>query len=158
MNKNVWLFTRLSTFSGNDSLKKIMDNCRNKALAKGYTVVNETLVIGSSKVAKAAIEDIIEQNNINKIADCIFSINGNCLSRDLKTAQEMYEYIVTNGMNFESSTDDVALLDKNNPVGAVFNALANGKEQLPDDFEDENYGNSLDLDDESINEQIGQVM
>ena len=67
--KKVWLFSRVSTFTGNDEIRKVMDNCRNKALEKGYAVVEETMVVGSSYLAKAAVTDIIERNNIEKKAE-----------------------------------------------------------------------------------------
>ena len=150
--KKVWLFSRLSEFTDNESIKRTMDVCRNKALKKGYTVVDETIVIGSSDLAKAAIKDIIDHNN-EYGAECIFSINGNALSRDLKTAQEIYEYITENGMKFETAHDDTVLLGKNNPVGAVFNLLATGQKQLPEDFPFEDQEQMLDDSEEPWNTQ-----
>ena len=156
MSKRVWLFSRLSTFTGSDGLKRVMDNCRNKALEKGYTIVDETVVIGSSDLAKAAVTDIINHNDIENGAECIFAVNGNSLSMDLKTAQEIYEYITTNGMKFETSADDTILLDRHNPVGSVFSQLATGAKQLPDDFEFEDQVDSID--EESSYELMGQTM
>lgn len=156
--KKVWLFSRLSEFTDNESVKKTMDVCRNKALEKGYTVVDETMVVGSSDLAKAAVTDIIERNNIEKKAECIFSINGNALATDLKKAQEIYEYITENGMNFETSAGDTALLDKQDPVGAVFNLLATGQKQLPEDFPFEDSDEVIDEDENPWNEQMVQTM
>lgn len=156
--KKVWLFSRVSTFTGNDKIRKVMDNCRNKALEKGYAVVEETMVVGSSYLAKAAVTDIIERNNIEKKAECIFSINGNALATDLKKAQEIYEYITENGMSFETSAGDIALLDKQDPVGAVFNLLATGQKQLPEDFPFEDSDEVIDEDENPWNEQMVQTM
>lgn len=156
--KKVWLFSRLSEFTDNESVKKTMDVCRNKALEKGYTVVDETMVVGSSDLAKAAVTDIIERNNIEKKAECIFSINGNALATDLKKAQEIYEYITENGMSFETSAGDTALLDKQDPVGAVFNLLATGQKQLPEDFPFEDSDEVIDEDENPWNEQMVQTM
>ena len=156
--KKVWLFSRVSTFTGNDEIKKVMDNCRNKALEKGYTVVDETRVVGSSDLAMAAVKDIIERNNIENKAECIFSINGNALATDLKKAQEIYEYITENGMSFETSAGDIALLDKHDPVGAVFNLLATGQKQLPEDFPFEDSDEVIDEDENPWNEQMVQTM
>lgn len=156
--KKVWLFSRVSTFTGNDEIKKVMDNCRNKALEKGYTVVDETMVVGSSDLAMAAVKDIIERNNIENKAECIFSINGNALATDLKKAQEIYEYITENGMSFETSAGDIALLDKHDPVGAVFNLLATGQKQLPEDFPFEDSDEVVDEDENPWNEQMVQTM
>ena len=156
--KKVWLFSRVSTFTGNDEIKKVMDNCRNKALEKGYAVVDETMVVGSSYLAKAAITDIIERNSQGNGAEVIFSVNGNSLSTDLKTAQEIYEYITEKGMSFETSAGDEALLDKNNPIGSVFNLLATGQKQLPADFPFEDQEDLLDSGEEPWNEPIGQTM
>lgn len=133
--KKVWLFSRMSTFTGNENLKNLMDNCRKKALEKGYRVVGETIIVGSSDLAKAAIKDIIEHNDSKNGAESIFSVNGNSLSHDLKTAQEIFDFISQSGMEFVTSSDDVVLLDKNNPVGAVFNLMATGQKELPDDFQ-----------------------
>ncbi len=155
--KKVWLFSRLSEFTDNESVKRTMDVCRNKALEKGYTVVKETMVIGSSELAKAAVTDIIEHNN-EYGAECIFSINGNSLSRDLKKAQEIFEYITENGMSFETSAGDTALLDKQDPVGAVFNLLATGQKQLPEDFPFDDQEDFLDDDEEPWNKPMGQSM
>lgn len=156
--KKVWLFSRVSTFTGNDEIRKVMDNCRNKALEKGYAVVEETMVVGSSYLAKAAVTDIIERNNIEKKAECIFSINGNALATDLKKAQEIYEYITENGMSFETSAGDTALLDKQDPVGAVFNLLATGQKQLPEDFPFEDQEDLLGEDEETLGEPMIQSM
>ena len=156
--KKVWLFSRVSTFTGNNEIKKVMDNCRNKALEKGYAVVEETMVVGSSYLAKAAVTDIIERNNIEKKAECIFSINGNALSIDLKKAQEIYEYITENGMSFETSAGDIALLDKHDPLGAVFNLLATGQKQLPEDFPFEDQEDLLGDDEDIFNEPMVQSM
>ena len=156
--KKVWLFSRVSTFTGNDEIRKVMDNWRNKALEKGYTVVDETMVVGSSYLAKEALKDIIEHNDRENGAECIFSINGNALSTDLEKAQEIYEYITTSGMKFESSTEDNMLLDKNTPVGAVLNLLATGQKEMPEDFPFEDQENSLDSGEEPWNEPIGQTM
>ena len=156
--KKVWLFSRVSTFTGNDEIKKVMDNCRNKALEKGYDVVEETMVVGSSYLAMAAVKDIIERNNIENKAECIFSINGNALAIDLKKAQEIYEYITENGMSFETSAGDIALLDKHDPLGAVFNLLATGQKQLPEDFPFEDQEDLLGEDEETFSEPIVQSM
>lgn len=156
--KKVWLFSRVSTFTGNEEIRKVMDDCRNKALEKGYAVVEETMVVGSSYLAKAAVTDIIERNNIEKKAECIFSINGNALATDLKKAQEIYEYITENGMSFETSAGDTALLDKHDPVGAVFNLLATGQKQLPEDFPFEDSDEVIDEDENPWNEQMVQTM
>ena len=156
--KKVWLFSRVSTFTGNDEIKKVMDNCRNKALEKGYDVVEETMVVGSSYLAMAAVKDIIERNNIENKAECIFSINGNALAIDLKKAQEIYEYITENGMSFETSAGDIALLDKHDPLGAVFNLLATGQKQLPEDFPFEDQDDLLGEDEETFSEPMVQSM
>ena len=156
--KKVWLFSRLSEFTDNESVKRTMDVCRNKALEKGYTVVDETMVVGSSDLAMAAVKDIIERNNIENKAECIFSINGNALAIDLKKAQEIYEYITENGMSFETSAGDIALLDKHDPLGAVFNLLATGQKQLPEDFPFEDQEDLLDGDEETLSEPITQSM
>ena len=155
--KKVWLFSRISTFTGNESIKKIMDNCRNKALEKGYAIVDETIIVGSSDLAMAAVKDIIEHNDKDNGAKCIFSINGNALARDLKTAQDIYNYIIENGMEYETSAGDVAILDKHNPVGAVFSALAQGANELPEDFSNEEY-EDLDENGELYNEPMGHTM
>ena len=63
MNKRAWLFTRLSTFTSNELLANTMKQCREQAEAKGYTVVDETVIIGSSELSKAAIKDIIAHND-----------------------------------------------------------------------------------------------
>lgn len=156
--KKVWLFSRLSEFTDNESVKRTMDICRNKALEKGYTIVDETMVVGSSDLAMAAVKDIIERNNIENKAECIFSINGNALSIDLKKAQEIYEYITENGMSFETSAGDIALLDKNEPLGAVFNLLATGQKQLPEDFPFEDQEDLLGDDEDIFNEPMVQSM
>lgn len=156
--KKVWLFSRLSEFTDNESVKRTMDVCRNKALEKGYTVVDETMVVGSSDLAMAAVKDIIERNNIENKAECIFSINGNALATDLKKAQEIYEYITENGMSFETSAGDTALLDKQDPVGAVFNLLATGQKQLPEDFPFEDQDDLLGEDEETFSEPMVQSM
>lgn len=156
--KKVWLFSRLSEFTDNESVKRTMDVCRNKALEKGYTVVDETMVVGSSDLAMAAVKDIIERNNIENKAECIFSINGNALAIDLKKAQEIYEYITENGMSFETSAGDIALLDKHDPLGAVFNLLATGQKQLPEDFPFEDQEDLLGDDEDIFNEPIVQSM
>ena len=135
-----------------------MDVCRNKALEKGYTVVDETMVVGSSDLAMAAVKDIIERNNIENKAECIFSINGNALATDLKKAQEIYEYITENGMSFETSARDIALLDKHDPLGAVFNLLATGQKQLPEDFPFEDQEDLLGDDEDIFNEPMVQSM
>lgn len=158
MSKRVWLFSRLSTFTGSDGLKRVMDNCRNKALEKGYTVVDETVVIGSSDLAMAAVTDIINHNDIENGAECIFSVNGNSLSRDLITAMNIYKYITAHGMKFETSADDTMLLDEHNPVGAVFALIAKGEKQLPDNFEFEDQENPIDDDEDPIFEPMGQTM
>ena len=155
--KKVWLFSRISTFTGNETIKKIMDNCRNKALEKGYDIVDETIIVGSSDLAMAAVKDIIEHNDKDNGAKCIFSINGNALSSDLKTAQDIYNYITENGMEYETSAGDVAILDKHNPVGAVFSALAQGANELPEDFSNEEY-EDLDENGELYNEPMGHTM
>lgn len=156
--KKVWLFSRLSEFTDNESVKRTMDVCRNKALEKGYTVVDETMVVGSSDLAMAAVKDIIERNNIENKAECIFSINGNALAIDLKKAQEIYEYITENGMSFETSAGDIALLDKHDPLGAVFNLLATGQKQLPEDFPFEDQEDLLGDDEDIFNEPMVQSM
>ena len=156
--KKVWLFSRLSEFTDNESVKRTMDVCRNKALEKGYTVVDETMVVGSSDLAKAAVTDIIERNNIENKAECIFSINGNALATDLKKAQEIYEYITEKGMSFETSAGDTALLDKQDPVGAVFNLLATGQKQLPEDFPFEDQEDLLGDGEDIFNEPMVQSM
>lgn len=156
--KKVWLFSRLSEFTDNESVKRTMDVCRNKALEKGYTVVDETMVVGSSDLAMAAVKDIIERNNIENKAECIFSINGNALATDLKKAQEIYEYITENGMSFETSARDIALLDKHDPLGAVFNLLATGQKQLPEDFPFEDQEDLLGDDEDIFNEPMVQSM
>ncbi len=156
--KKVWLFSRLSEFTDNESVKRTMDVCRNKALEKGYTVVDETMVVGSSDLAMAAVKDIIERNNIENKAECIFSINGNALAIDLKKAQEIYEYITENGMSFETSAGDIALLDKHEPLGAVFNLLATGQKQLPEDFPFEDQEDLLGDDEDIFNEPMVQSM
>ena len=156
--KKVWLFSRLSEFTDNESVKRTMDVCRNKALEKGYTVVDETMVVGSSDLAMAAVKDIIERNNIENKAECIFSINGNALATDLKKAQEIYEYITENGMSFETSAGDIALLDKYDPLGAVFNLLATGQKQLPEDFPFEDQEDLLGDDEDILNEPMVQSM
>lgn len=156
--KKVWLFSRLSEFTDNESVKRTMDVCRNKALEKGYTVVDETMVVGSSDLAMAAVKDIIERNNIENKAECIFSINGNALATDLKKAQEIYEYITENGMSFETSAGDIALLDKHDPLGAVFNLLATGQKQLPEDFPFEDQEDLLGDDEDIFNEPMVQSM
>lgn len=156
--KKVWLFSRLSEFTDNESVKRTMDVCRNKALEKGYTVVDETMVVGSSDLAMAAVKDIIERNNIENKAECIFSINGNALAIDLKKAQEIYEYITENGMSFETSARDIALLDKHDPLGAVFNLLATGQKQLPEDFPFEDQEDLLGDDEDIFNEPMVQSM
>lgn len=156
--KKVWLFSRLSEFTDNESVKRTMDVCRNKALEKGYTVVDETMVVGSSDLAMAAVKDIIERNNIENKAECIFSINGNALATDLKKAQEIYEYITENGMSFETSAGDIALLDKHEPLGAVFNLLATGQKQLPEDFPFEDQEDLLGDDEDIFNEPMVQSM
>lgn len=148
--KKVWLFSRMNTFTGNENLKNLMDKCREEAFKKGYTVVDETIVIGSSDLAKAAVKDIIEHNSQDNGAEAIFSINGNSLSGDLKTAQEIYEYITSNGLIFETAHDDSVLLDKNTPVGAVFNLLATGQKQLPADFPFEDQEEGLEPDEHDI--------
>ena len=156
--KKVWLFSRLSEFTDNESVKRTMDVCRNKALEKGYTVVDETMVVGSSDLAMAAVKDIIERNNIENKAECIFSINGNALATDLKKAQEIYEYITANEMSFETSAGDIALLDKHDPLGAVFNLLATGQKQLPEDFPFEDQEDLLGDDEDIFNEPMVQSM
>lgn len=156
--KKVWLFSRLSEFTDNESVKRTMDVCRNKALEKGYTVVDETMVVGSSDLAMAAVKDIIERNNIENKAECIFSINGNALATDLKKAQEIYEYITENGMSFETTAGDIALLDKHDPLGAVFNLLATGQKQLPEDFPFEDQEDLLGDDEDIFNEPMVQSM
>ena len=156
--KKVWLFSRLSEFTDNESVKRTMDVCRNKALEKGYTVVDETMVVGSSDLVMAAVKDIIERNNIENKAECIFSINGNALAIDLKKAQEIYEYITENGMSFETSAGDIALLDKHDPLGAVFNLLATGQKQLPEDFPFEDQEDLLGDDEDIYNEPMVQSM
>ena len=156
--KKVWLFSRLSEFTDNESVKRTMDVCRSKALEKGYTVVEETMVVGSSNLAMAAVKDIIERNNIENKAECIFSINGNALATDLKKAQEIYEYITENGMSFETSAGDIALLDKHDPLGAVFNLLATGQKQLPEDFPFEDQEDLLGDDEDIFNEPMVQSM
>ena len=156
--KKVWLFSRLSEFTDNESVKRTMDVCRNKALEKGYTVVDETMVVGSSDLVMAAVKDIIERNNIENKAECIFSINGNALSIDLKKAQEIYEYITENGMSFETSAGDIALLDKHDPLGAVFNLLATGQKQLPEDFPFEDQEDLFGDDEDIFNEPMVQSM
>ena len=156
--KKVWLFSRLSEFTDNESVKRTMDVCRNKALEKGYTVVDETMVVGSSDLAMAAVKDIIERNNIENKAECIFSINGNALATDLKKAQEIYEYITENGMSFETSAGDITLLDKHDPLGAVFNLLATGQKQLPEDFPFEDQEDLLGDDEDILNEPMIQSM
>lgn len=156
--KKVWLFSRLSEFTDNESVKRTMDVCRNKALEKGYTVVDETMVVGSSDLAMASVKDIIERNNIKNKAECIFSINGNALATDLKKAQEIYEYITENGMSFETSAGDIALLDKHDPLGAVFNLLATGQKQLPEDFPFEDQEDLLGDDEDIFNEPMVQSM
>lgn len=148
--KKVWLFSRVSKFIGNEDLKNQMDNCRKKALEKGYRVVGETIIVGSSDLAKAAIKDIIEHNDSKNGAESIFSVNGNSLSHDLKTAQEIYEYITSSGFMFETAHDDSVLLDKNTPVGAVFNLLATGQKQLPADFPFEDQEEGLEPDEHDI--------
>ena len=105
--KKVWLFSRVEKFTCNEEIKNVMDKCRNMALEKGYTIVDETMVVGSSNLAKEAIKDIIERNNQANRAECIFSINGNSLATDLKTAQEIYEYITSNGLEFETAHNDI---------------------------------------------------
>ena len=156
--KKVWLFSRLSEFTDNESVKRTMDVCRNKALENGYTVVDETMVVGSSDLAMAAVKDIIERNNIENKAECIFSINGNALATDLKKAQEIYEYITENGMSFETSAGDITLLDKHDPLGAVFNLLATGQKQLPEDFPFEDQEDLLGDDEDILNEPMIQSM
>lgn len=156
--KKVWLFSRVSTFTGNEEIRKVMDDCRNKALEKGYAVVDETMVVGSSDLAMAAVKDIIERNNMENKAECIFSINGNALAIDLKKAQEIYEYISKNGMSFETSAGDIALLDKHEPLGAVFNLLATGQKQLPEDFPFEDQDDLLGEDEETFSEPMVQLM
>lgn len=142
MSKRVWLFTRLSTFTDDMQLMMKMKQCREQALQKGYTVVDETVVIGSSELAKAAIQDIIAHNDAENGAQTIFSLSGTSLSRDLKEGQEIYETITSSGLEFETPDNNHVVLDKNNPVGAVMGLLANGEKEIPDDFpfEDQEVG------------------
>lgn len=134
MNKRVWLFTRLSTFTSDVQLTMKMNLCREQAKEKGYTAVDEIVVIGSSELAKAAIQDIINHNDIENGAQTIFSLSGTSLSRDLKEGQEIYEMITSSGLNFDTPDNNHVVLDKNNPVGAVMGLIVNGEKEIPDDF------------------------
>lgn len=98
MSKKVWLFTRLSTFTSDEQIMMKMKLCREQAKEKGYEIVDETLVIGSSELAKAAIQDIITHNDVENGAQAIFSSSGTSLSRDLKEGQETYEMITSSGL------------------------------------------------------------
>lgn len=157
MSKKVWLFTRLSTFTSDEQIMMKMKLCREQAKEKGYEIVDETLVIGSSELAKAAIQDIITHNDVENGAQAIFSSSGTSLSRDLKEGQETYEMITSSGLEFETPDNNHVVLDKKNPVGAVMGLIANGEKEIPDNFpfEDQEEGFEPDEHDpwENINSQ-----
>ena len=158
MNKRAWLFTRLSTFTSNEHLANTMKQCREQAVAKGYTVVDETVIIGSSELSKAAIKDIIAHNDTENGAQTIFSLSGTSLSRDLKEGQEIYEMITSSGLKFDTPDNNHVVLDKNNPVGAVMGLIVNGEKEIPDDFPFEDQEDVFEPDELDPWENITQSM
>ena len=122
-----------------------------KAVELGYKVVDTTIVTGSDALSRAAIDYIVENNDPKIGAEVIFTLNGNDLSRDLKTAQEIVEVITQGGMVYRSADESHVMLDIYDPVGSVLNAIISGAEDYPG--EDGNLDQGGDLDDDIMDDE-----
>lgn len=130
--QKAWLFLRQPTAQP-DLLMLRWKQLRDRARAAGYQIVDETIVTGSDTLSMAAIRYIVENNDPENGADVIFSLDGNDLSRDLATAQQIHEVIVESGLAFRAADESHIMLDKKHPLGFALNAILAGLDELPDE-------------------------
>lgn len=142
--KKAWLFLRMP-HAEPETLMIKWERLRDKAMERGYKVVDTTIVTGSDELSKAAISYIVENNDPENGAKVIFTLTGHDLSRDLKTAQEIVEVITQGGMVYRSADESHVMLDIHDPVGSVLNAIISGAEDYP--------GEDGDLDDDIMDDE-----
>ena len=109
--KKAWLFLRSSVGSPNVERQSTLNSLKNAAHERGYEIVGETVVVGTSDKSKQTIESLLNGKMKESGAELLFMRGTRDISFKFGEVSEVYDMIMSAGYTMDTVDGSIEMME-----------------------------------------------
>ena len=109
--KKAWLFLRSSVGIPNVERQSTLNSLKNAAHERGYEIIGETVVVGTSDKSKQAIESLVNGEMKDAGADLLFMRGTRDISFKFGEVSEVYDMITSAGYVVDTVDGSIQMME-----------------------------------------------
>ena len=140
--KKAWLFLRSSVGIPNVERQSTLNSLKNAAHERGYEIVGETVVVGTSDKSKQTIESLLNGKMKESGAELLFMRGTRDISFKFREVSEVYDMIMSAGYTMDTVDGSIEMMEGKTENGMnvrdiIKSITDTATEEQPDPSEDE---------------------
>ena len=140
--KKAWLFLRSSVGIPNVERQSTLNSLKNAAHERGYEIVGETVVVGTSDKSKQTIESLLNGKMKESGAELLFMRGTRDISFKFGEVSEVYDMIMSAGYTMDTVDGSIEMMEGKTENGMnvrdiIKSITDTATEEQPDPSEDE---------------------
>ena len=140
--KKAWLFLRSSVGIPNVERQSTLNSLKNAAHERGYEIVGETVVVGTSDKSKQTIESLLNGKMKESGAELLFMRGTRDISFKFGEVSEVYDMIMSAGYTMDTVDGSIEMMEGKTENGMnvrdiIKSIMDTATEEQPDPSEDE---------------------
>ena len=140
--KKAWLFLRSSVGIPNVELQSTLNSLKNAAHERGYEIIGETVVVGTSDKSKQTIESLLNGKMKESGAELLFMRGTRDISFKFGEVSEVYDMIMSAGYTMDTVDGSIEMMEGKTENGMnvrdiIKSITDTATEEQPDPSEDE---------------------
>ena len=109
--KKAWLFLRSSVGIPNVERQSTLNNLKNAAHERGYEIIGETVVVGTSDKSKQTIESLLNGKMKESGAELLFMRGTRDISFKFGEVSEVYDMIMSAGYTMDTVDGSIEMME-----------------------------------------------
>ena len=140
--KKAWLFLRSSVGIPNVERQSTLNSLKNAAHERGYEIIGETVVVGTSDKSKQTIESLLNGKMKESGAELLFMRGTRDISFKFGEVSEVYDMIMSAGYTMDTVDGSIEMMEGKTENGMnvrdiIKSITDTATEEQPDPSEDE---------------------